>query len=168
MTEPWLRGPVPGIPPLLQPVAHALLMSKEDVSSAVAGLTPEQVWASPGGVAPVGFHVAHLAGATDRLFTYARGDKLSDDQRELLTAEAGLSRTRPAVEDLVKRWHETIDIAFAQLRSTKEESLLDAREVGRDQLPSNSLGLLFHAAEHASRHTGQVVTTARLVRSIGP
>jgi uncharacterized damage-inducible protein DinB len=28
------------------------------------------------------------------------------------------------------------------------------------------LGLLFHAAEHASRHTGQVVTTTKIVRAL--
>ena len=166
MTEPWLRGAVPGIPPLLQPVAHALLMSKEDVSQAVDGLTPDQVWRSPGGIATVGFHVGHLSGATDRLFTYARGDKLSDEQRAWLSGERTLSETRPPIEDLVKRWHETIEISFGHLRSMAEESLLDVREVGKDRLPSNVLGLLFHAAEHASRHTGQVVTTARLVKAL--
>jgi uncharacterized damage-inducible protein DinB len=44
-------------------------------------------------------------------------------------------------------------------------SLLDFRGVGRAQLPSNVLGLLFHAAEHASRHTGQVVTTAKMLKA---
>lgn len=167
MTEPWLRGPVPGVPPLLQPVAHAFLMSQEDVARAVDGLTPEQVWQSPGGSATVGFHVAHLSGATDRLFTYARGDSLTPEQRATLATEARLSEVRPALEDLVTKWNQTIDIAIAQLRATKEESLIDPREVGRDRLPSNVLGLLFHAAEHASRHTGQVVTTAKLVRTVG-
>ena len=164
MTEPWLRGPVPGVPPLLQPAAHAFLLSREEVSAAVEELHADQVWLSPGGVATVGFHVAHLSGATDRLMTYARGEKLSLEQRAWLAGEATLSGTRPPIEELVRKWHETIELAIAQLRGTKEENLLDVREVGRDRLPSNVLGLLFHAAEHASRHTGQVVTTAKLVR----
>jgi uncharacterized damage-inducible protein DinB len=108
-----------------------------------------------------------LSGATDRLFTYARGEALSDEQRAWLADEGRLSGTRPPIEDLVQRWHETIDRALAQLRSTQEENLLNVREVGRAGLPSNVLGLLFHAAEHASRHTGQVVTTSKLVRSFG-
>ena len=166
MTEPWLRGAVPGIPPLLQPVAHALLMSKEDVSQAVDGLTPDQVWRSPGGITTVGFHVGHLSGATDRLFTYARGDKLSEEQRAWLAAERALFKDRPPIDELVTRWHETIEVSFGQLRGMSEDSLLDVREVGRDRLPSNVLGLLFHAAEHASRHTGQIVTTAKVVRSL--
>jgi uncharacterized damage-inducible protein DinB len=36
--------------------------------------------------------------------------------------------------------------------------------VGRARLPTNVLGLLFHTAEHAARHAGQVVTTMKLVR----
>ena len=168
MTEPWLRGPVPGVPPLLQPAAHALLMSREDIDRAVDGLTPEQVWMSPGGAATIGYHVAHLSGATDRLFSYARGEPLTPAQRDTYRAEAKLSDTRPPFEELLTKWHETIDTALAQLRGTKEESLLDVREVGRDRVPSNVLGLLFHAAEHASRHTGQVVTTTKLIRSLGP
>ena len=166
MTEPWLRGPVPGVPPLLQPAAHALLMSREDIDRAVDGLTPEQVWMSPGGAATIGYHVAHLSGATDRLFSYARGEMLTPEQRETFRAEAKLSDTPPPLEELLTKWHETIDVALAQLRGTKEENLLDVREVGRDRIPSNVLGLLFHAAEHASRHTGQVVTTAKMVRGL--
>jgi uncharacterized damage-inducible protein DinB len=158
---------VPGVPPLLQPAAHAFLMSKEDIDRAVDGLTPDQIWASPGGAATIGYHVAHLSGATDRLLTYARGETLTPEQKDTFRAEARLSDTRAPFEQLLTKWHETIDIAIAQLRAIKEENLLDAREVGRDRLPSNVLGLLFHAAEHASRHTGQVVTTAKVVRAAG-
>ena len=166
MTEPWLRGPVPGVPPLLQPAAHAFLMSQEDVISAVDGLTPDQVWRSPGGAATIGYHVAHLSGATDRLLTYARDESLTPEQRATFSAEKRLSDTRPSIDDLVAKWKETIEIAIGQLRGTGEEHLLDVREVGRDRIPSNVLGLLFHAAEHASRHTGQVVTTAKMVRGL--
>jgi hypothetical protein len=50
------------------------------------------------------------------------------------------------------------------VRATPERDLLAPREVGRARLPSNVLGLLFHAAEHTQRHLGQAVTTARIVR----
>jgi hypothetical protein len=49
----------------------------------------------------------------------------------------------------------------------QEADLLTARAVGRRQLPSNVLGLLFHAAEHTQRHTGQVITTSKIVRGLG-
>lgn len=164
VVEPWLRGPIDGIPALLQPAAHAFVMAREDVDSALDALSDEQLWRRPGGVAAIGFHVAHLAGSTDRLLTYARGEALNDAQRAVLEAERTVSDRRPSRESLRRQWHDTVDAALAQLAATPEPSLLDNRSVGRAQLPSTVLGLLFHAAEHASRHTGQVVTTARLVR----
>ncbi|MEO6447138.1 MAG: DinB family protein [Gemmatimonadaceae bacterium] len=162
--EPWLRGPIDGIPALLQPAAHAFVMAREDVDRALDAVTDEQLWLRPAGVAAVGFHVAHLAGSTERLLTYARGEALNDAQRAVLEAERTISETRPSREALRRRWNDAVSAALAQLAATPESTLLDDRLVGRAQLPSTVLGLLFHAAEHASRHTGQVVTTARLVR----
>ena len=166
LPEPWLRGPLPGVPALLQPAAHAFLMAREDVTAAVDGLTIEQLWRRPGGIASAGFHLAHLSGSTDRLLTYARGEALSDIQRDTLERERSLSAIQPALTDLVAAWHTAVADAVRQLSSTAESSLLEPRVVGRARLPSTVLGLLFHAAEHASRHTGQVVTTAKLVRGL--
>src|SRR5687768_6485762 len=85
--EVWLRGPVAGIPPLLQPVAHSLLQSLEEVERHVTGLTSAQIWTKPGGAASVGFHVRHAAGSLDRLFTYARGEQLTPGQMAVLRGE---------------------------------------------------------------------------------
>lgn len=163
--EPWLRGPVPRIPALLQPAGHALLMAREDVDTALAGTTEEQLWLRPNGIASLGIHLAHLAGSTDRLFTYARGEPLTDAQRSALLREQRIADLRPPLAELLKAWHETLERALEQLATTDEASLSERRLVGRAQLPSTVLGVLFHAAEHASRHTGQVVTTAKLVRA---
>jgi uncharacterized damage-inducible protein DinB len=164
--EPWLRGPLPGIPALLQPAAHAFVMAREDVEAAVRGLSAAEAWMAPPGVTSIGFHVAHLSGSTDRLLTYARGEALDDAQKQMLGRERMLAVERPSIESLLTTWLATVDRALAQLAATPEATLGDARAVGRAQLPSTVLGLLFHAAEHASRHTGQIVTTARLVRAI--
>ena len=164
LPEPWLRGPVPGIPLLLQPAAHAFIMAREDVDAAVAGLTPEQLFVEPGGAASLGFHLVHLSGSTDRLLTYARGERLSDSQKAALALERTVADVRPPVAEMLAAWHGTVTSALAQLAATPEAVLLEPRTVGRAQLPSSVLGLLFHAAEHASRHTGQVVTTAKLLR----
>lgn len=164
LPEPWLRGPVAGVPPLLQPAAHALLMAIEDVEAAVDGLGEDQLWAEPGGAASIGFHLAHLAGSTDRLLTYARGESLDEEQRAALARERTLQEARPSLASLRSGWRAAVDAALAQLAATPEASLLERREVGRARLPSTVLGLIFHAAEHAARHTGQVVTTAKLVR----
>src|SRR5262245_48761110 len=166
LPEPWLRGPVPAIPALLQPAAHAFIMSREDVGLAAAGLTSDQLWSEPGGIASVGFHLAHLTGSTDRLLTYARGESLSETQRQTLAGERTLRTERPALDDLVAAWRDMVAKALEQLSSTPDEALLQPRLVGRLQLRSTVLGLLFHAAEHAARHTGQIVTTSKLVREL--
>lgn len=163
--EPWLRGSLPGIHPALQPAAHAFVMAGEDVTAATADLTSDQVWMTPGGIASIGFHVAHLAGSTDRLLTYARGETLSPIQRQQLERERTLVEHRPSLAELIEAWRTQVERALQQLRSTPPHTLFEPRAVGRAKLPSNVLGLLFHAAEHASRHTGQVVTTAKLVRT---
>src|SRR6478672_12793456 len=85
--EVWLRGPVPGVPDALMPAAHAFLQTMEDVERAAGDLTLEQLWQTPGGAASVGFHILHLAGSTDRLLTYARGERLNADQKAALSAE---------------------------------------------------------------------------------
>jgi uncharacterized damage-inducible protein DinB len=163
--EPWLRGPLPGIPAALQPAAHAFVMTLEDATAAARSLSADQVWTEPGGAASAGFHLMHLAGSTDRLLTYAKGEGLSDLQRAALAEEAR-PLARPPVETLLERWRLTVERALAQLAGTPDAILLEARGVGRERLPSTVLGLLFHAAEHAQRHTGQLVTTARIVKGL--
>jgi hypothetical protein len=161
--EAWQRGPVPGISDSLQPVAHALIGAAEDASVAVGGLTPAQFWCSPGGAASIGFHLMHLSGSTDRLFTYARGEGLSAAQKDALGAERSLAEPRPAADLLLRAWQETVDRALDQLARTPEADLGTPRGVGRMAVPSNVRGLLFHAAEHATRHVGQIITTAKIV-----
>ena len=163
--EPWLRGPIPGIPALLQPPAHAFVMAREDAEAAVAGLTPDQLWARPGGAASVGFHLAHLTGSTNRLLTYARGESLSDSQIAALASERELDRLRPSLESLLDAWRFTVDEALRQIAKTPESALLEPKAVGRARLPSTVLGLIFHSAEHAQRHIGQIITTAKILRA---
>lgn len=166
--EVWLRGSVEGVHPLLQPAAHAILQVGEDVLPIVADLTPDQVWARPGGAAAIGFHLLHLPGSLDRLLTYSRGEALSPAQRESLAAEGTVYMDRPGLAVLTSRFGAGIEAAVGYLRTVPEASLLQAREVGRKRLPSTTLGLIFHAAEHSSRHAGQIVTLNRVVRGGAP
>jgi uncharacterized damage-inducible protein DinB len=116
-----------------------------------------------GGAAPIGFHIGHLTGATERLFTYARGEILNDQQIAALKAEANL---RLGMRELLDQLRQTMDAAMQQLRSTKTEDLDKVRTVGKQKLPSTVIGLLFHAAEHAQRHSGQIATTMLALRSL--
>ena len=161
--EFWLRGPVEGVDPLLQPAAHALLQTMEDVAQATAELSVEEVWQKPGTAAPIGFHLRHLAGSTDRLMTYARGERLTDAQKTALADEKGGGSPLPDAATLLATLRATIDAAIDQLRRTNTATLHEPRQVGRSA-SSTVLGLLFHAAEHSQRHAGQVVTTVKIIR----
>lgn len=165
MKEPevWLRGSVSNITPLLQPVAHAILQSGEDVENLMKEFPAEKLWARPAGVASPGFHLQHLAGVLDRLFTYARGEALSQDQFEYLRKEGSPLSSLVSVSDLVSHFRLQIEKCLRQLEETEDGSLLNPIGVGRKKLPSNVLGLLFHAAEHTQRHTGQLLVTVRVL-----
>ena len=162
--EVWLRGPLPSFHPALMPVAHALLQAREDVERAASEATREELWQRPGGAASAGYHLRHLAGSLDRLFTYARGEPLSEAQHAALLREGTPGATAP---ELVAAVLAQIDQALEQLRHTAVESLGAVREVGRARLPSTVVGLLFHGAEHTSRHVGQLITTLKVVRGLG-
>lgn len=158
--EYWLRGPVEGIPALLQPLAHALLQAREEINLAVAGFPQEHLWEKPAGMASVGFHLQHLAGVLDRLFTYAREEGLSEAQFAFLKGEGVAAEI--SIETLLQQFNRQVDLALDQLASTDPGSLAAAREVGRNRLPSTVIGLLTHAAEHTMRHTGQLLVTAKI------
>lgn len=160
--EYWLRGPVPNIPLLLQPVAHALLQARDEIADAVKDMPGSLLWQRPGGSASVAFHIQHVAGVVDRLFTYARGEELSQLQMDYLKLE-GKEDSAITVNSLLMHFTNQVDQALQQLQNTPENSLLDQREVGRKKIPSNVLGLLFHAAEHVQRHTGQLLVTAKIL-----
>jgi uncharacterized damage-inducible protein DinB len=164
MPEVWLHGPIDGVPPLLQPVAHALLQAREEARSALMGFPDERLWDRPAGVASVGFHLLHIRGVIDRLFTYARGESLSTGQVEELAAERKTPEPPPLMAHLLDALDAQVDRALDQLGQTDSAILTDARLVGRKKLPSTMLGLLFHAAEHTHRHVGQLIVTARLIK----
>lgn len=163
--EVWLRGPVPGVPSLLQPVAHALLQAREELATALADFPPTLLNERPGGLASVGFHLQHLAGVLDRTFTYARNEALAPAQQAELAEESGpLPPNAETLARLLRRFNQQVDRALAQLRDTDFAVLVEPRGVGRAQVPSTVIGLLVHAAEHTTRHLGQLLVTAKWVR----
>src|SRR5262249_45899790 len=95
----------------------------------------ETLWERPGGVASVGFHLQHLAGVLDRLFTYARGEALSEAQAHYLAAE-GKPDSRIHASDLIAAFDKQVARAIERLRGMNETTLTEYRAVGRAQLPS--------------------------------
>lgn len=163
--EVWLRGPLENVPSLLQPVAHALLQAKEEVERLMEDFPDGLLWQKPAGVASPGFHLKHLKGVLDRLFTYAKGEQLNTEQLLYLSGEGEEPTTNFATQRLVDSFNEQVDKAIQQLKLTDEIILTENRSVGRLQLPSTTVGLLFHAAEHAMRHVGQLIVTVKVLRT---
>ena len=160
--EVWQRGPVAGIPSLLHPVAHALLQAEEEISVAIKDMPAQLLWQQPLGIASPGFHVQHITGVIDRLFTYANGEMLGQEQMEQLKLE-GKPDESVTAETLLLALRKQLQKALAQLSKTNENILADKRGIGRKQLPTTVMGFLFHAAEHTMRHTGQLLVTAKIV-----
>ena len=158
--EVWLRGPITGFDPFVMPAVHALLQVREDLHRLVATVPASHVWQRPGGAASIGFHLRHTGGALDRLLTYARGESLSEAQIHQLRTE---EEPGESIAEIGRRVDLVIDAALAQLRATTRDVLAEHRSVGRAALPSTVGGLVFHAAEHSTRHLGQAITTARIL-----
>jgi hypothetical protein len=166
--EVWQRGAIPGFDPLLMPVVHALLQVQEELRALAARVPSDHAWLRPGGAASIAFHVRHVGGSVDRLLTYARGEALDEVQRAALIAEADTSEPRASLREITVGTLGALDRALTQVKNTTREELLEPRKVGRAGLPSTTIGLLFHAAEHATRHAGQAATTAKILAGTEP
>ena len=162
LPEPWMRGPIEGVHPLLAPALYSFQMAREDLDKYTAGLTAAHIWAAPHGLAPVGFHILHIAGSTNRLITYLQGRELTAAQLEAMAAEA--SPGEPSREHLLAALSQAFRDAETVIRALDPATLAAARSVGRKRLPTTVIGLLTHIAEHAQRHVGQAIVTAKLAR----
>lgn len=163
--EVWLRGALPDISPFLQPVAHTLLQAKEEITAIMQNFPQELLWETPAGMASPGFHLQHLTGVLDRLFTYADGKLLSEEQLAYLKKEGTPGEENISTDQLLMAFQKKVDESITRLKGTAQQTLTEKRSVGRAQLPSTVLGLLFHAAEHTMRHTGQLLVTVNVLRS---
>jgi hypothetical protein len=163
--EPWMRGVVPGIDPVIGHLLRASEHIREDVENAVAGLSVDQLWARPNGMTSVGFHLKHLAGSTDRLCTYLAGRQLSDKQLEILRGEA--EGCEPALE-LIDGVNCALDRYEEMVRELSPGQFADVREIGRKRLETTAISLAIHIAEHGQRHVGQTISAAKLARQIRP
>ncbi len=163
--EVWQRGPIEGVPALLQPVAHALLQAGEELKEALKDFDDRLLWVQPEGVASVGFHLKHIAGVMDRLFTYAQARVLTEEQLNYLKQERMPTEGMEKVDQLFENVERQIGVSIEQLKQTDEDRLTEPRGIGRKQIPTTVLGLLFHTAEHTMRHVGQLLVTVRWVKA---
>ena len=162
--EVWLRGPIEEMPQLLQPAAHALLQTSEELPYWLDEFPDEKLWEKPAGRASVGFHLKHLTGVLDRMLSYAQGRALTQEQFDYLKSE-GIQDKTSTTEELIANFQQKVVQALAYFKTLDESTIKSARTVGRKELPSTVIGLLFHAAEHSQRHLGQLIATASFVKA---
>ena len=153
---------MPGVHPLIAPSLYGFQQAREDLARYTEGLTSEQIWAAPHGFGSVGFHLRHIAGSTDRLMSYLRGEQLSDTQMQFLRREHEPGAAR---EELLAEMDAVFQKAELLAQSIDANRLTDAREIGRKRLPTTVLGLLTHIAEHTQRHVGQAISAAKWARA---
>jgi uncharacterized damage-inducible protein DinB len=161
--EPWLRGTHTEIPAVLRGIIHAFELADEDVCCWTGDLSESELHASPSGLTSIAFHLRHIARSLDRLLTYAEGNQLSSEQILALKTESdpGVSR-----DELLSEFAAGLASATARVRAFAATDLDQPRGVGKKQLPTSVGGLLVHLADHTQRHTGQIVTTAKLLKAV--
>jgi hypothetical protein len=162
LPEPWLRGPLADVSPLLAPPLCGFQQVREDLAVHTHGLSAADVWSRPQALESLGFQLRHIAGSVDRLTTYLEGQSLGAGQLKALAAEghsgAGLDELLAAVDASLQR-------AETVIRAIDPATFSDARWVGRMRLPTTVIGLLVHIAEHTQRHLGQAISAAKLARA---
>ena len=163
--EVWQRGPIQDVPPLLQPVAHALLQCGEEVHRTMENFPDALLWKRPANVASPAFHLQHIRGVIDRLFTYARKEQLSTGQMDAILIEGKQEKNSLSAKELIEELDKQIDHAIKELINVKEDTLTEARGMGRKQIPTTLIGLYFHTAEHSMRHIGQLLVTVKILKA---
>jgi uncharacterized damage-inducible protein DinB len=159
--EPWLRGPIQGVHPLVMPVFFSFAQVREDLTKYTAAVRPEAVWQEVNG-SSFGFHLRHIGGSVDRLTTYLFGQQLNERQLEALRHEGEPKGTLP---ELLEDLERALARSEERLRTLDPDTLYDARSVGRRALPTTVIGLIVHLCEHTQRHLGQAIT---LAKTLGP
>jgi uncharacterized damage-inducible protein DinB len=160
--EPWLRGAETDVPAVARAVLHALQLAGEDLRTWCGHLSAAEVNARPAGLAPIAFHLRHVARSVDRLLTYAEGRSLSAQQLAQLKSELDPDAK---VAELFDELDNALRKAEQRVRALASANLDEPRTVGKNRLPTTLAGLLVHIADHTQRHVGQAITTAKILRS---
>lgn len=166
--EPWLSGSHAEVPAVARAVLHALELALDDIRKWTDGLTDLEIHTLPLGLPPLAFHLRHIARSVDRILSYAEGKQLSPEQLTLLKSEqVGPEHDeRETLAALIAEVERSFADASGRIRALAHTDFNKPRAVGRKQLPTSTGGALIHVADHTQRHTGQVVTTAKVLKAL--
>jgi hypothetical protein len=161
--EAWMRGTIEGIDPVIGHLLRAAEQIREDAATAILDLTPAQIWLTPHGMTAAGFHAKHLAGSTERLTTYLKGQQLTPEQLAAMDSESAGAET---AADLQASMNAALDTYEKTVRSLSPRDFGSAREIGRKRYPATAIGVAIHIVEHAQRHIGGMIAAAKLARTL--
>ncbi len=164
LPEPWLRGTLKEVPAVHRAVLHALELAEIDLHRWCDPLTNDEFNQHYHGIAPVAFHLRHIARSVDRLLTYTEGRALDQAQIAALKGESDASAIR---DEVLAELDSSLARAAERIRAIDPNTLEAARVVGAKKLATSVGGLLVHLADHTQRHVGQAITTAKFVRALG-
>ena|ERR1700679_2746886 len=163
LPEPWLRGTLADLAVVPRAALHALELARLDLQYWCGSLTDQELNLEFEDIAPVAFHLRHIAGSIERLLTYAEGRELDATQIAALKSERLAGATR---QQLFAALDASLERAVERIRALGADGLDQGRTVGIKKLPTTVGGLLVHVADHTQRHVGQAVTTAKFVRAL--
>jgi hypothetical protein len=161
--EPWLTGEITDLHPVQAALLYSFQQATQDLRQWTEGISDDQLWRRTGNIAPVGFHIRHIAGSVDRLMTYAVGKQMNDAQMQALRAEQ--SETGPGREDLLADLEDQFFRSAEIVRTIDVHALEDIREIGRKRIAVPLGVLLIHISEHTQRHVGAAIVTAKLAKA---
>jgi hypothetical protein len=160
LPEPWLRGTLAEVSTVQRAVIHALVLAQEDLEMWCGGFSDAELNTRPAGLAPISFHLRHIARSLDRLLTYAEGRQLNSEQVAEMKAELDPGAVH---KELFAELASSLERSAKRIRAIDLASFDEVRTVGKKRLPTTVGGLLVHVADHTQRHVGQAITTAKIV-----
>jgi uncharacterized damage-inducible protein DinB len=161
--EPWLCGTHSELDAVARQFVHSMEQAEEDLERWCGGLSDQEMNARPMQLAPVAFHLRHIARSLDRLLSYAEGTQLDATQMAVLRAELDPGATRAGLFAELKRG---LEDAKKRTLAFSPAQYNDERVVGKKMLPTTIGSLVVHCAEHTQRHVGQAITTAKVVQAL--
>ena len=127
------------------------------IERCLEALTDEDVWWRAGHESnSIGNLLLHIDGSTRMWIISGVGNAPNRRERQQEFDERKVIPRR----ELISRLRATVAEADRVMASVKSEELLERREVGEVKL--TVLAAIFHAVEHFSMHTGQVIMLAKM------
>lgn len=130
-------------------------------SISLAQLSEEDVWKRPNeSLNSIGNLILHICGNITQYVIASLGEQEDVRERDMeFSTQAGYTK-----KELLQKLTETMDQAKRVINDTKVEQLVRKREV--QGFYFSGIGVVLHAVEHYSYHTGQIAFWVKQVKNM--